>query len=777
MTNRELARWQRWLVLAHVLLAVAYSFVVPPWEAHDETGHYAYINHLVTQRSLPDAVGGDKALLDQSHQPPLYYLVASALTFWVDRSDQLQPQVNLFAFDGTNRGGARLLLRDPGEPFPWRGTVLAVHMARLVSVALSGLMIWLIALTARRLFPDNPPAALLTTAFAALNPQVLFMASMVNNDIMVGLLGAALAYLIVSLSADDRQQTTDNRQRATIVRRLLLVGLVLGLSLVSKNSALILAPYTAAALLYLGWKQRWRLRQFVTAALLVGAPLAVIALPWYASNYARYGMLIVNRDPAEPITRAPTSVIGEGVFVSLRDGWLPQLFANTFRTYWGKFGWGNVQMPDFVYALLFLVCLAGLAGCVLGWRRANPLTRRGLSLLALMGVAMMLLPAYRAIFYQNPALMPGRYLMPALTAYSALLGFGWAAIAKTADGRQQTTDNRRRATDPSHWILYGLTAALGLLAIAVPVGILIPTYATPQVTKTDETTPVLLTFGDVGQLLGVSADTVYQQDREGLRQYARVRLKWRALQPTTTNLALGISVLGRDAEVLGTLNVHPGRGSYPTSNWQPGDTFEDEVLVLLEKPCAQLPAMGQVSVSMYEYAPAPAGSRSAISITRQIEARDGDGRPVSPIVGRFKIEAPAEKIPVYWQPPLGMLDGIALVQARVPHTATAGGPLAIDLVYETWNAGNREGIAFVHLLDGDGKLIAQSDRPPLNGAYPTDFWARGECVRDSFTLTLPVTATGALRAVTGLYSPHDLTRFKTGQPDDVISLGEVLVTP
>src|SRR5690242_15017925 len=158
MSTPQLARWQRGIVIAHIALAVLFGVIVPPWEAHDETGHYAYVNHLVTARSLPDARSNAKVFLDQSHQPPLYYLLVAGLTFWVDRSDQLVPQPNLFAFDGTNRRGTRILLRQPGEAFPWRGTILALHAARLVSALLSGLMILLIAKTTRRLFAGAPAA-------------------------------------------------------------------------------------------------------------------------------------------------------------------------------------------------------------------------------------------------------------------------------------------------------------------------------------------------------------------------------------------------------------------------------------------------------------------------------------------------------------------------------------------------------------------------------------------------------------------------------------------
>ena len=174
MIEMQAARWQRMIVLAHLLLAVLYGAVIPPYEAHDETGHFAYIHYIVAIGQLPGRDESAATFLDQSHQPPIYYLVTSALTFWAGHDSYSPPERNVFAFDGSNRRGARILLRDSGETFPWRGAILGLHMARWVSALLSALMLVLIARSATLLFPDRPAAAMLATAIAAFNPQVIF---------------------------------------------------------------------------------------------------------------------------------------------------------------------------------------------------------------------------------------------------------------------------------------------------------------------------------------------------------------------------------------------------------------------------------------------------------------------------------------------------------------------------------------------------------------------------------------------------------------------------
>ncbi|MCL5998804.1 MAG: hypothetical protein M1546_22510 [Chloroflexi bacterium] len=759
---QQLQRWQRAIVLVHVVLAVLFGVIVPPWEAHDETGHFAYVNHLITTHNLPDAQT-PKVFLDQSHQPPLYYLVVAGLTFWIDRSDQLAPQTNLFAFDGTNRRGTRILLRQRGEAFPWQGTLLALHAARLVSALLSGVMILFIARATRRLFADMPTAALLATAIAAFNPQVLFMAGMVNNDIMVSLTGAALALLVITINdqtiatSSPTGSPISNLQSRPVhwaaISPFLLLGITLALCLWSKNSSLILLPFTGLALLFIAWRQHWPFHQFITRGLQIAVPLVIIAVPLYVSNLARFGALLPDRSPDQP---TQVSLLGAGLAVSLRDQWLQNVFVNAFRTFWGTFGWGNVQMPDAVYVALAIFSAIGLLGFVIGLRRACGGLRDGLVLLSLLGIAMLVLPGYRAIYYQSPALLPGRYLMPALAAYAGMLGFGWATFSLAP-----------RA----------LTLLAAAFAWLVPFAYIAPAYAPPPVTHDAAPRPALLTFEDVAQVTAVDATTTYLDDREGKRHYAHVRLTWRALKTPQTNYAFGISILGRDNEVLGNVNVHPARGNYPSTNWNPGDTFEDEYDVLLERPCPSLPALGRVSVSVYEYAQVDSEQNTiAISITRSLQALDGAGRPVAPLIGRFKIDAPAQPVPKFWQPPLAMLDGIALRDADLPRSVSAGALLTITLTYETWMGGNPEGTGFVHLFDAHGQPIAQDDHAALHGAYPTDLWTPGECVVDTFSVQVPVTATGNLTAVTGFYSPVDGTRFTTGTPDNLVPLGSMTVT-
>jgi hypothetical protein len=67
---------------------------------------------------------------------------------------------------------------------------------------------------------------------------------------------------------------------------------------------------------------------------------------------------------------------------------------------------------------------------------------------------------------------------------------------------------------------------------------------------------------------------------------------------------------------------------------------------------------------------------------------------------------------------------------------------------------------FVQILDGEGKLVAQSDSYPWNGGYPTAAWKPGQIVRDSYSLRLPDgIPPGTYSLITGAYVLETMQRL------------------
>lgn len=63
---------------------------------------------------------------------------------------------------------------------------------------------------------------------------------------------------------------------------------------------------------------------------------------------------------------------------------------------------------------------------------------------------------------------------------------------------------------------------------------------------------------------------------------------------------------------------------------------------------------------------------------------------------------------------------------------------------------------FVHLRDASGDIVAQTDRPPAGGAYPSSLWDAGEIIKDEISAPLDGLGPGRYEVVIGLYD------FKTG---------------
>ncbi|MGD8996649.1 MAG: glycosyltransferase family 39 protein, partial [Anaerolineae bacterium] len=227
-----------------VLLSATYSVIVPPFEASDELWHYPMVKTIADSWSLPVQDPADVGPWRQEgSQPPLYYILGALATFWIDTSDMAQVRhLNPHVDNGiaTPDGNINLVIHHPErEAFPWRGTVLAVHIVRFLSILMAAAGITLTYLVVCEVLPQQPALALGATAIHAFTPMVVFIAGSVNNDNLVVPL-SSLALLILL-----RLLRRQGRTLRELVSRYLLLGVVLGLAALTKASSLALTLLTA----------------------------------------------------------------------------------------------------------------------------------------------------------------------------------------------------------------------------------------------------------------------------------------------------------------------------------------------------------------------------------------------------------------------------------------------------------------------------------------------------------------------------------------------------
>lgn len=743
MNTRYKSPMSRWLtvsiVIAHVLLGVLYSVVTPLWESFDEWGHYPYVEYVAQERALPSQPLSEAN--DETHQPPLYYVLGAIATFWFGADDDLPLVKNDYSVHRGGEGGVNFYLHLEEEDFPYRGTALAAHVVRLLSVLLSTVSILATHSTARTLFPDRKDIALGALAVSAFWPQLLFMGSVVNNDIMV----TASASLVLLFTVRTLLQSPSRLN-------LLGLGLSLGATLLSKRNGLALVPFVFTGLVVVGAE---RLRVGRASTSLLSGALAVLGGVALTLVWSLDRLMEAYRNH---ILRIFSTLSSPTQLMRLRWERLPSGLYFCLATFFASFGHLPLGVEAWVYKLLAVIFLIACLGlCVFFLRRQSRRLRddTGVILLVIHVLAVVTAPAYRVLtegsemtnpimvgsvqssspllFSRNVFLLQGRFVLPAISSFSVLFILGLTSLV------------------PERFA-WKVSAAVGLVLLAfstlAPFRYIRPAYARPRQLLPSDVQGldhhVRLKFGDKIELLGyeMEADDTLPGDR------IPVRLCWRRLSEMERNYALRIEALGPDAEVYGSLQLHPGYGSFPTSLWEEHTAFCETYRVRVSEDVAA-PSLAYFRVAFV-------GGDPAREEMRPVDMR---GHVGSGTIGRFVVRAreePEIDHPTYYE-----LGGkAALVGYRInsfPHE----GRLDVTLFWRALADMETDYTVFVHLVDENGGLVAQGDSQPRNGSAPTSIWKEGELIADEHTLSLRPTI-GARRCSVhvGMYDIITMERLQ-----------------
>jgi len=757
------------ILILNVLLGFTYALVTPPFEASDELWHYPMIRHLADGNPLPVQVF-DPALAgpwnQEASQPPLYYYLGAALTFWIDQSDMervrwLNPHVDngVITPDGNNN----LAIHDPAAD-PWSGALLAVRVVRLFSVLLGAATAYLTYRIALETAPGRPEIALGAAAINAFLPMFLFISGAVNNDNLAVPLASLALLLLIRIVTRRRETYFPVRwwEWAT-------VGVVIGLAALTKEGTLGLIPMALGTAVVAAWQvfvagEKGRkgegekgndgvrlplsplppfplshvIRALLTAFTFTAIPILLIAGWWYYRNIVLYGDWLG--------WSAFIAVLGErGHPASLVQLWGER--RGFMMSFWGLFGGVNVPMPMWIYSMLnavlvasvlgFLVYLGRLLHTELGhWRtgaegwfaRLLRLVERNFGLIVNLIFAAAVV--YGLIQWATTTWSSqGRLVFTAISSLATLMALGLAGIGDLID--DLSSGRRIPARAPvSSYLIGGVALFMFLIAAAAPWLWIRPAYQ-PPVAAAPLAERVDVTFGGRMRLNGYEVE--YGNLRPG--DAVRVRLEWEVLQAMERDWSVFIHlndpVLGRP---IAQRDMYPGAGLLATSLLEPGRTITDEY-VLTIPPTAVAPADLELAVGLYDFAtnerlPLPDGG-DAVTL-RTIPLAAGEGPYPNPVSLFFE-------------------HGLELVGfSAEPRRVTAGDGLELVTYWRPTRPLPADYIFFAQIVDADTTRYAAADVTP---PQPASDWPAGEVVELRFPLVVdPATPPDAYPLIVGLYT-------------------------
>lgn len=737
-------RFAALILAAYLILATIYSFVTPPFEASDELWHYPMIQSLADnglQLPVQDPAV-QTAWRQEGSQPPLYYMLAAALTSWIDTSDMnFWRRINPHADIGVVRpdGNANMLTHRPDEAqHRFSGALLALQLARLLSVVLSAGTVLVTYLLGLQLFPARRAVALLAMAFNAGLPMFLFISGSANNDNLSNLLGNLLTLLIVRLLMSED---------APRVRDYAILGAVTGAGLLAKLNLGFFIPIIALSLLWISLRRRdWR--SLVIGGVVSGVLTIVVAGWWYLRNAQLYG------DPTG--LNVFLDIVGRRAIPanaaqlwSERDSFL--------QAFWGFFGGMNVPLPLDVYTIYNILGGIGLVGALayVIWRTAARRVEPHLTIahwITLLWIVITFV-SYLRWTAETPA-SQGRLVFGALSSICVWLALGWSWWLP------------RRAR-----ILAALPVAFtALVAVWTPIQVL----PLPVVAFTAASGEPLATFiePDGGGTIAIQAlARLPAQVRP--EEYLEFALVNSMTEPLTHDWSLFVHLVTPDGVIVGQRDVYPAGGLIDTSDPPLNDAWLNPVAVWVPAN-AYAPQTLDVVIGWYDL---QTGERMTLP--------DG-GETFS--VGQVALLPRASDLDVPNPINVNFANQIELVGYTLSDLSPAQGEaVTLTLYWCGLTQIETDYVVFAQIIDPITTTIyAASDAMPAAWARPTTTWTPGEIVEDAHTLTVSADAPpGIYEIYVGLYTRGDdgaFNRLRVVTPDggeafDYTQLSRVRILP
>lgn len=566
------------LIVLFLALHALYNALIPLGEGPDEPGHLAYVFFLAHTGRLPVQHGdaGQSDVPGEGHQPPLAYALAAPAALL------LPPEARVVTLSADPRfvwaggDGPAAFRRGSREHWPWQDIAPAWHLARAVSGLCGAATLGFTYLAARAIRPTDRSFALLAAALVALNPQFLFSTALVSNDALLAALSAAALWLCLWPRREGRERGSAE------IWRFVALGLIFGLALLTKQSALLLGPL----LLWAGWRASGGdLRRLVALTLAWGLSALLVAGWWFGRNWLLYG---------DPLGLA----VFRAEFATQAFDWRSPAawaaaLAQLFNSFWAYFGWMSVRPPAWVaWAYAGLCALAGAGWALRGrmGRKAQENGRAWPGPLILLGMALIWVLSFALT--AGLVAWQGRLLFPAIAAVALLLAGGLGGLGA-------------RLLAPA------LSLPLLALAVWMPFGVIAPAYSwevlQPAEAQARLGNPVYARYAQSWER-GVELRGWRRDGPAQPGQPLPITLTWHSLEPIPRSWTVFVHLIDAGGAIVAESNSRPRGGELPFTEWTPGDWVDDTHW--LDLPAALPPGEYRLRVGLYR--PEKDGARQGV---------------------------------------------------------------------------------------------------------------------------------------------------------------------
>ena len=221
------------ILILFFILGVLYIYYTPLWTPPDEERHFAYCQFIAKHHELPRFTPDfDETSVYMAFHPPLYYLIGSLFC----SADSPPVEEELFI---NPLPGPTTLLHPQEDIATFSENVRSAYLLRLLSLLLSSITIYCVYKSSLLVFHGKQGIASIAALLVAMNPEFMHISASISNENLSTACATAFIYCLLRYLCEGPSTGCA-----------VLLGILLGSSLLTKISGFFLAPLTLCFFVY-----------------------------------------------------------------------------------------------------------------------------------------------------------------------------------------------------------------------------------------------------------------------------------------------------------------------------------------------------------------------------------------------------------------------------------------------------------------------------------------------------------------------------------------------